>query len=531
MMVGFISRGIGLLIALILMIIATVVEAFHWICADRSKIGGADRRSVARVGGRSGGRSGVTKIENDDPASISSMHRIIAALTDRASPAFREKFTEKFTQIYTKRDLPPVVSIDDISETMPYDGRVDIFRTAYHIGQRKLFLSEVSFLAENVPEGVSAVCVYAGAAPSNHTGYLSELFPGVKFILVDPNPFDVREANPVFLRRSDGPVVTQDLAREYIATALAGDARIYIINDLFTLDISKALAELVPHDDLFFISDIRTNVSGGEAPPDTTDILWNLSQQYNWMCAMKPKMSMLKFRHPFYNESAEIFERQCQESPYKEDFDLSRANGIDFVANGKERRLIYWAGSVRIQAFPGRSSTETRLITPGTDLFDYGTPQAYEDKLFYYNTVERCYGRHKNANANRELGFDYCGDCALENYIWEQYVAAYPTTSANRDIAGLVKKLSQITYRDLKNRNHGYLFEPLPLAPLLDAIMRHNNNPRVTQLLFPQDGKSTANRMGTKRTTDYARGHSRRGDRSERSSAHESAGSRGGEEW
>ena len=65
-------------------------------------------------------------------------------------------------------------------------------RTAVHFGQRKLFLSEVEFLT-NVCASFEAkkpfkpiVCIYAGAAPGNHIDLLSQMFPFVKFHLVDP---------------------------------------------------------------------------------------------------------------------------------------------------------------------------------------------------------------------------------------------------------------------------------------------------------------------------------------------------------
>jgi hypothetical protein len=59
-----------------------------------------------------------------------------------------------------------------------------------HIGQRKLFISELQFLTLKLPDlATEAYVVYAGAAPSCKMKLLIDLFPNVTFILVDPNEF------------------------------------------------------------------------------------------------------------------------------------------------------------------------------------------------------------------------------------------------------------------------------------------------------------------------------------------------------
>jgi hypothetical protein len=70
-----------------------------------------------------------------------------------------------------------------------------------HWGQRKLLLSEIEFLTKfSVP---GATVLYAGAAPGTHTLYLIELFPELKFVLVDPAPFSnkLKEGPQCLLRQ------------------------------------------------------------------------------------------------------------------------------------------------------------------------------------------------------------------------------------------------------------------------------------------------------------------------------------------
>ena len=80
-----------------------------------------------------------------------------------------------------------------------------------HWGQRKLFLNELELLTKYGEDG--DVVVYAGAAPGRHIEHLSkELFPTLKFVLVDPAPFRIRESESLKLVAG---LMTDALAREY----------------------------------------------------------------------------------------------------------------------------------------------------------------------------------------------------------------------------------------------------------------------------------------------------------------------------
>jgi cap2 methyltransferase len=75
-------------------------------------------------------------------------------------------------------------------------------RTTVHYGQRKLHLSEVEFLTNvcqelNGKSSMRVVLIYAGAAPGNHINLLSEMFPFVKFVLVDPAKFAISETDRI----------------------------------------------------------------------------------------------------------------------------------------------------------------------------------------------------------------------------------------------------------------------------------------------------------------------------------------------
>ncbi len=425
---------------------------------------------------------GQEKTESADTQNITkdNMENFIKFQTTQMSPELASAYRQAFIDGYSAFNAPPIVTLDDIKGALKYEP-VRMFKPSIHVGQRKLFNTELQFFTEVLPTG-PVTCVYAGAAPSNHTGFLSSLFPEVKFILVDPNPFDIFEAKPVFLHRKSDPKITVERANLLINQAASGDQKIYIINDLMTMEIAEAVAKNIPG--VYFISDIRTNVTDGIENPDATDILWNLSQQFNWMSVMKPRQSMLKFRHPFYSEDPEVFARKQKEEPYATDFALSKKFGIDFAANYETKKLSYWDGIINIQSFPGPSSTETRLITDGKKIRDWGTPNEYENKLFYYNSIARCYQHHVNGNTDTRLGFDNCNDCALENLLWTNYIKKY---NSKFTVKQLVAKLSQITHRPLIRGNHGRFFnQKYPLKQLTACAQVYQNNPTAHPEMFPQ---------------------------------------------
>lgn len=408
------------------------------------------------------------------------------ALTQRlASPDLRQEFVHKIVDAVADTHAEPRVTLDDIPGEISYVPGTNLFRTSRHIGQRKLFLSELQFgcdIMEDAPGGEDPVVIYAGAAPGNHTGFLSKLFPRFRFILVDPNPFRIVGVRPVYLR-TETTAVMYDEGVEMIRRALVDDtgARVFIIAGLFTHDLARATRDVAGDRAVYFISDIRTNVTGGEADPDTADILWNSAQQLNWTLEMKPRLSMFKFRHPFYVEDPKYLDKIASIPYIAEEFERALQNGVDFIANARERRLEFFDGEVRLQAFAGPSSTETRLVTDGTRIVDWGTPEEYENRFFYFNNVDRPWVAHRNENADLSIGFDHCNDCALENSLWKRYLASQDgrtRTAVARllrmphlSVRALVVHLSQITSRSLVGDHHGRGYS---WAELTELANRHS---------------------------------------------------------
>lgn len=392
---------------------------------------------------------------NDGPNNDRNQKDIADMITSRAKPEFKAEYKRLLNDAMMQSNAKPVVTLDDIHHTLSYTPGLNLYKSQIHVGQRKLFLTELQFLTDHAEPGVPIVCVYAGAAPSIHTGYLAKLFPDVKFLLVDPNPFRVNEAKPVFLNPKDS---SDNLIQEVIK----GKEQIYIINDLFTNEIATSIGKYMKKS--LFVSDIRTNVYNEAQSPGCIDIVWNSSMMYNWIKLMNPSMSMLKFRHPFYLEG--LTNTRNEDA----DFAMSKKYGIDFVKNFKNKEFIYFDGDINIQAFAPVNSTETRLITDGKKLKNWGTHNEYEDKLFYFNSICRTFVLYDNPNDDYDLGFDHCADCALENVLWSRYIKKYP----HSDVKAMVKKLSDVIHRPLKQDGHGTFFHRRNAQKLISQIQKYN---------------------------------------------------------
>ncbi len=163
----------------------------------------------------------------------------------------------------------------------PLGGKVK--RNTLHWGQRKLLLSEIEFLtlfatnnqwfetllhkdSSTVQETSEqeTIFLYAGAAPGKHLNLLSDMFPTIKFVLVDPNPFVCKTTDRIEIRQE---YFTDEMAKEF------SNRNVLFCSDIRTADFRKMSQE--------------ENEKQIE--------LDNLAQK-KWIEIMKPRASMLKFR-------------------------------------------------------------------------------------------------------------------------------------------------------------------------------------------------------------------------------------------
>lgn len=359
---------------------------------------------------------------------------------------YKNKITDKFMDIVSKKDKV-VETIDDIKYKMEYvPSSGNVMKLGHHIGQRKLFLSEVQFLTKLKHV---KYCIYAGAAPKHTALYLSQLFPNIKLILVDPNKFNIvipnnkthrfTKHNEIVHLKSGYPAECNTMYdKNYVESIENTNYKIYVIEDYMTSKLSHILEKL--KGERCFISDIRSNIYEEQTPTDF-DIIWNNCMVYNWINILQPARSMIKYR-PLYDEKNI---RISTDSKILEDFTEAKKYGLDFLQNIKDGITFYSKSTIYIQAWAGKSSSEVRLWVDRKDinnLVKYDN-EIMEQKSFYFNLIDRMWVNHHNENTNKQLHFCNCNDCSLENKIWEDY--GYN----GKEIFSAVKHLGEITNRQL----------------------------------------------------------------------------------
>ena len=378
------------------------------------------------------------------------------------------------------KKFKPFITIDDINGRMPYeDSKEDAPCFGLHIGQRKLLLSEVQFLNHNTQK----YCIYPGSAPSHKTHFLSRLFPDVKFILIDPNIFEIKlvETNQIFRKSKHDDIVMlyhgfptqsnvygsknkpiEKMTPKEIDGVISfienTNHKIYIIEDYMTTKLAQILKKLGCCN---FISDIRSNVTN--TSPMDFDVVWNRSMVHNWISILQPEISMVKFRVPYFNEGEDF-------SKYgfaTEAFEESKKLGIDFVEDYKNKKFRMSKATLYLQTWAGRISTEMRGWITKKNIsnivnYDY---KEIEDTLFYYNKIMRV-NYHENKYADKKIHFCHCNDCAIESTIWQDYINNVAKKNKDfgkemYDINYYIQLTNKLTSRPLVVKHNMVLYEPL----------------------------------------------------------------------
>lgn len=400
---------------------------------------------------------------------------------------------EKLFRSDMKIKHDPIIMFDDIKHSLPYQGSTSENNMGLHIGQRKLLLSEVQFLTKHSVK----YCVYAGSAPGHKTHFLSQLFPHIKFILVDPNQFDLVLADipnndkithrhqknddithiyyefptksHTYLNNKKFKDYNKNDSANLITFIKKSLHKIFIIEDYMNDNISKILNDLGK---TVFISDIRSSIKGS---PNDFDIIWNTAMVYNWINILQPEYTMVKFRVPYYNEIENIEEYK---DIYKDDFAKSKKHGTDFIGDYKQHKFKMSKCELYLQTWKGPTSTEMRGYISKkniNNIIEYDINNI-EDKLSYYNKINRmCY--HINENADRHMHFCNCNDCAIENIIWTDYIKKYKPSN---DIKFYINITNRITHRPLYRSHNNNVYDIIDYDKLLEMSKKENKSTQYT---------------------------------------------------
>jgi hypothetical protein len=182
----------------------------------------------------------------------------------------------------------------------------------YHLGQLKLFMSELMFLSRMVEDGDETV-VYAGAAPGHHIAMLAKMFPDNKFELWDPRRFKVELLDNIETHQD---FFTDEVADSYAKRRENGE-KILFISDIRDRSVVKATAIMEADE-----------AKGMDADEQliSTDML--LQQQ--WCNRIKPKAAFLKFRFPWKPGTTNYYDGKIYLQPYYSIATESRLLVTDF---------------------------------------------------------------------------------------------------------------------------------------------------------------------------------------------------------
>ncbi|CAK0867256.1 unnamed protein product [Prorocentrum cordatum] len=370
--------------------------------------------------------------------------------------AVRDRHCEQGRQPgYTIADDVPFSRILDhaTAQEREYRAREAEAKTVCHWGQRKLMLAEVEFLTKYYDE--ARTVVYAGAAPGTHMVCLADLFPKLKFVLVDPRPFSSH------LVKAQGRLLVEGTE----------EPRIEIREGFFTDEMAKEFSQCAG---VLFISDVRTSddhdvgIQGAgsragkrasnprsvepEGPPPAASsalasvlypsqqyVQGDMERQQSWHRLMRPVASSFKFRLPW-----------------------------------DDGTTTYLSGDIHLPVWGGPTTTECRLFVEtrgqgegdgaveglggGTGTATYDN-RRFERQMFYFNTHRRI-ARYKHDFI--EFYKCCCFDCTSEATILMAYLGVVRKATADlaNGVAELSMRLDKECHRDYQHPRT--LFDPNP---------------------------------------------------------------------
>lgn len=313
--------------------------------------------------------------------------------------------------------------------------------------QRKLLLGEILFLSKFVPVNKQRdyAVIYAGAADGSHHLMMRSMFKELTFFLFDPKFKDIHDQfltdqkSCIFSMDSDQikyySIESQDellgSMNEPILNIEELSEHQYHIFPCYCLrEIVEKLVKILPHQNLLFVSDLRTI-------PDLTKISSHQKHsnaiqqqiyddnylQYNLVDAANINNrlfgAMIKFRFPYKEQVNNIQLRPKLKRHHLND---------NVMLNHNE----FYVGEVYVQPYSPASTTESRLIIDRDNLIKplvtYDDVR-YENFFSYHNNIVRRSMRFMipkmTLNFHHKFRLYHKFDHLLELYILNQYVTKY----------------------------------------------------------------------------------------------------------
>jgi hypothetical protein len=372
------------------------------------------------------------------------------------------------------KTLNPILYVRNIKERLKYVPSC-YYYTTKHLDQFKLLISEIHFCTTaNKSQNDRFTLVYAGSSP-NHKGFiLNKMFPNMLAILIDPvehliyksnsrNHYNVPNNQVLYFCCADTNLYNlknrivnifdgtkikkldrnsdevKSISEKWRSSAVIDNSYLEVIkqimvsnntyNNIIIEDFFKDnTAEFFKHiPNIIFVSNILKNSKHNITD---LDICGTSAMTLSWINTMQPRLSMLKFQTPYFNNKKLLDNTE----KYKYYFDKVK-HQVDFISDYPKTKFNYIIGDEIIQAYDCTTSSETQLIFGNLKfgLYDYIKRR---ENLFYYNQIQKQYGFYKS-NTDNISGIDNCGDCSLAQLIIENYKSKYMIINKNITIANI----------------------------------------------------------------------------------------------
>lgn len=276
---------------------------------------------------------------------------------------------------------------------------------------------------------------------------ISTLFSDFKHInIVFNKDFKEEDIKPL-LKKNDILLIWEGVTT--LKDEILDDDKNYIIvfkQDINGIDeqgfeLARELKNFLGDTTILFSSCLQIN------PRKDEEIIRKMQIQYNWTVALKPVYSNLTYIVPRFNDKKNIYNLT----------DLPENSRFSMKSDYEDGSFQYFVGDVVLIPYIPFGNFTSFLHTKA-ETFDYQY-KFYQKTMTYYNLFERPYIYHDNSHSDKNLGFDHCNDCSLENWIWEEYLKF---TKSKKSVKSLVQTIhfGQGGRSDFKKQGHGYFFNP-----------------------------------------------------------------------
>jgi hypothetical protein len=153
----------------------------------------------------------------------------------------------------------------------------------------------------------------------------------------------------------------------------------------------------------------------------------------------------------------------CKQTNNEDEYNIMLIGIFTILNDNKDTRHIF--NLLRNKITTEGYNDETDIIH-NFKFYDF---TEYEEKLFYYNNIDRNFICHENDNSDKKINFCKCNDCSIENNV----LVEYNTCVSNKyNVLYYIKKLDTITERPLKIKHKNNIFEILTDEDIITRLGR-----------------------------------------------------------